>query len=129
VKASLRHFVSLTKALGSGPRLRILMALRDQELCESVLTELLGLAASTVSRHLRVLETTGLVDSEKTGRCVCYRRALANDRSPIGQTWCWLESCLTANSRVKEDAARLKLLVERSPVEALCRRQRHRACC
>jgi len=72
----MRHFVSLAKALGSELRLRILMALRDQELCESVIAEMLALALATTSRHLWLLRQAGLVDPEKAGRCVCYRLVL-----------------------------------------------------
>ena len=65
--ALIKEFVVLTKALACEKRLRILMALRNRKLCESIVTEMLGLAPATASRHLWLLRQAGLVDSEKTG--------------------------------------------------------------
>ena len=68
---TMKQFVAITTALSCEKRLRIVMALRNGELCEGVITELVGLVPSTTSRHLWLLLQAGLVDSEKTGRCVC----------------------------------------------------------
>ncbi len=109
--------------MASGQRIRILLALRSQPLCVTVLTELLGLAAATVSKHLWVLAQAGLVESDKTGRCVCYR--LPGRRAPVGirKTLRWLLDMLAENPRILEDEVRLRPLIAQSPVEAWCQKR------
>jgi DNA-binding transcriptional ArsR family regulator len=57
-----------TKALADETRVRTLLSLRQGELCVCQITELFGLAPSTVSKHLSILFQAGLVDSRKDGR-------------------------------------------------------------
>jgi DNA-binding transcriptional ArsR family regulator len=122
----MRQFVEVTKALACEKRLRILMALRERALCEGVITELLGLAPATTSRHLAVLREAGLVDSEKTGRCVCYRLAGGSSSSVAGKTLRWLGECLALESQVAEDAKRARGLADSSRVQAECGERRAR---
>ena len=68
------HILSTTKALADGSRLRVIMALTDnEELCVCQITEMLKLAAPAVSRHISVLQKAGLVKSRKDSRWVYYR--------------------------------------------------------
>lgn len=64
------------KALGHADRLRILEELADGERCVCDLVEAVGSSWSTVSRHLSVLKTAGVVRDEKRGLQVFYRTAL-----------------------------------------------------
>ena len=77
----MREFMTITKALSDANRVRILLALRRRELCVCQITELFGLAPSTVSKHLSVLNHAGLVQSRKTERWVYYR--LADRTAPV----------------------------------------------
>ena len=61
------------KALGDGNRVRILLALQHGELCVCQVIELLGLSASTVSKHLSILRSARLVESRKDGRWMYYQ--------------------------------------------------------
>ena len=61
------------QALSDGSRLRILGMLQDRPLCVCEIKEALGLAVSTVSKHLSQLKDAKLVDSEKRGKWVYYR--------------------------------------------------------
>ena len=63
------------KAAADQSRLRILGMLKRKTLCVCEIAEVLGLAQSTVSRHLRVLEDCGLVDRRKEGLWVEYSLA------------------------------------------------------
>ena len=45
------------------------------ELCACQITELFGLAPSTMSKHLSILYQAGLVDSRKEGRWIYFRVA------------------------------------------------------
>lgn len=106
--------------MASGQRLRILLALREQPLCVSVMTDLLHLAAATVSKHLWILARAGLVESEKTGRCVCYRLPGRGAPAEIRKTLHWILDLLAHNPRILEDQERLKPLIKESPVETWC---------
>lgn len=122
----MRQFVGVTKALACEKRLRILMALRERELSEGVISEILGLRASTTSRHLWVLSQAGLVESTKTGRCVCYRLAAAGASTVADKTLRWLGECLALRPQIMEDAKRARGLADSSRVQAECREQRAR---
>lgn len=62
----------LFKALSDPNRLRILKMLQVRKLCVCEITDVLDLATSTVSEHLRVLETAGFITGEKDGKWVNY---------------------------------------------------------
>ena len=66
-------YISIIRALGDENRLRILMALRQRPLCVCEITTLVGLAASTTSKHLCILRQARLIESIKNGRWVYYR--------------------------------------------------------
>jgi DNA-binding transcriptional ArsR family regulator len=55
------------RVLGDPTRLRILYYLRDNERCECEIVPYLGLAQPTVSRHLRILTSQGMLNSRKDG--------------------------------------------------------------
>ncbi|MEY4385928.1 MAG: hypothetical protein RLY20_1211 [Verrucomicrobiota bacterium] len=65
--------MAITKARSDPGRVRILLALRKGELCVCQITELFGLAPSTVSKHLSILTQAGLTLSRKDERWVYYR--------------------------------------------------------
>jgi ArsR family transcriptional regulator, arsenate/arsenite/antimonite-responsive transcriptional repressor len=68
-------FMAVTKALADENRVRLLLALRQQELCVCQLIELIKLAPSTVSKHMSILRSARLVDARKDGRWMYYRLA------------------------------------------------------
>ena len=65
--------VTIFKALSDPNRLRILKALQLRVLCVCELRELLNLANSTVSQHLKILKETGFIIEEKDGKWVNYK--------------------------------------------------------
>lgn len=112
--------LAITKALADGNRLRVVMALTEQEeLCLCQLTELLGWAGATVSRHLSVLQNARLVKSRKEGRWVHYR--LAEDFPEALRNW--LVASLGATPEVAADRERLREILACGRDE-LCRRQK-----
>lgn len=68
----MNHLLNVTKALSDPTRLRLLMMLRYEELCLAQLIELLGLAPSTLSKHLSILSDAGLLKKRKDGRWCFY---------------------------------------------------------
>ena len=77
----MRDLMAVLKALADENRVRALMALRPRELCVCQIIELLGLAPSTVSKHMAILKQARLVDSRKQGRWMFYR--LAKREAPV----------------------------------------------
>ena len=77
----MRELMAVLKALADENRVRVLVAVQGRELCVCQIVELLGLAQSTVSKHLSILHQARLVDSRKEGRWIFYRAA--DEDSPI----------------------------------------------
>ena len=69
----MKQFIRVMKALSDPNRVRIIKILGCKELCVCELRDLIGLAQSTVSKHLKVLEEAGLVDYRKEGSWFIYR--------------------------------------------------------
>ena len=64
------------KALGHPARVEMVRELAGGERCVCELVGVAGLGWSTVSRHLAVLKSAGVVADEKRGQQVFYRLAL-----------------------------------------------------
>jgi len=118
----MRDFMKITKALADENRVRILMALRGGELCVCQITELLGFAPSTVSKHLSILFQAGLVNSRKTERWVYYslpgKEATKGTRSTI----MWVTNAIGKEDRIIGDAKCLKKILKTDLAE-ICKRQ------
>ena len=69
----MRELLAAMKALADENRLRVVRALKGRELCLCQIVELLGLATSTVSRHMSILHQARLVESRKEGRWTYFR--------------------------------------------------------
>jgi ArsR family transcriptional regulator len=112
----------LGKVIGDEHRIRALMALRAGELCACQLIDLLGLAPSTVSRHMSLLSRGGLVKARKRGRWTYYR--LPGDQAPpaVRDLLSWLERACQRDRRLAADQRRLKRIRSVAP-EVLCRRR------
>lgn len=69
----MKPFIRVMKALSDPNRVKIMKMLEKKELCVCEITAVLGLAQSTISKHLKILEDAGLVDSWREGGWVNYR--------------------------------------------------------
>ena len=118
----MRDFMAITRALADETRVRILLALRSRELCVCQITELLGLAPSTVSKHMFLLKQAGLVECRKDCRWKYYRLASEGASSEVQGAIAWAYKSLAASPQIREDAHRLKEILKLDP-EKLCRAQ------
>lgn len=118
----MRQFMNITKALADENRIRILLALRKGELCVCQVTELLGLAPSTVSKHLSVLFQAGLLESRKDGRWIYYRLPGKEAAVAARDAVAWVRDALAKDPQIVRDAQHLTTLLKMDPTE-LCRRQ------
>lgn len=116
----MREFVTVTKALADETRLRLLMAVRDRELCVCQLIELVGLAPSTVSKHMAILRQAGLVESRKEGRWMYYRWPEPVERGTLaGSALAWVRESLSPTPAIRGDDRRMKEILKIDP-ERLC---------
>jgi ArsR family transcriptional regulator len=118
---SMQSFLKITKALADESRLRMLMALGLGELCVCQLTELLGLAMSTVSKHLSVLHQAGLVTVRREGRWMYYSLPGKGAPSAAREAVAWVRLSLAASERARRDAKRLKKVLAMD-LARLCKR-------
>jgi len=118
----MRELMNVTKALADENRVRTLLVLREGELCVCQITELFGLAPSTISKHLSVLHQAGLVESRKEGRWIYYRLPRNGAEPTVREAIRWLEMSVADEPRIVEDGQRLKKILKMDPVE-LCKRQ------
>ncbi len=114
--------MKITKALADENRVRMLLAMRGGELCVCQITELFGLAMSTVSKHLSILYQAGLAESRKDGRWIYYRLPGQEADPAVRQAIEWVAQSVNGDARTAEDAARLKDILKMDPV-VLCKRQ------
>jgi len=74
------------KVLGDPTRLRIVMALAEEELCVCDLATLIGITVSAISHQLRILRGMQLVTYRKDGKLVFYSLVDENIKNIIKET-------------------------------------------
>ncbi len=75
----------LFKVFGDFTRVRILMALFEEEVCVCDLAEALNMTQSAISHQLKVLRQAHLVKNRRDGKSVLYSLADEHVRTIIGQ--------------------------------------------
>jgi DNA-binding transcriptional ArsR family regulator len=116
-----KDFLKITKALADENRLRMLMALQGGEQCVCRITELMGLAMSTVSKHLSILYQAGLVNARKEGRWMYYSQPGKRAPTAAREAVAWTRRSLDGNERIAADAKQLKKVLAMDLTE-LCKR-------
>lgn len=71
----MKPFIRVMKALSDPNRVRVVKLLQTDELCVCEIQEVLGLAQSTVSKHMKILEDAGLVERKRQGTWIIYSLA------------------------------------------------------
>ena len=69
------ELADLYKMFADSTRVRILSALRVQELCVLDLAALLGISQSALSHQLRILKQAKLIKCRREGKIICYSLA------------------------------------------------------
>ncbi len=122
VTKSMREFMAVTRALADRNRVRIVLALRRRELCVCQITELFGLAPSTVSKHLSILYHAGLIQSRKSERWVYYRLPYKAAPVAVREALDWVKKSLGKSEEAAADTKRLYRVLKTDLAE-ICRRQ------
>jgi ArsR family transcriptional regulator, arsenate/arsenite/antimonite-responsive transcriptional repressor len=103
-------FINITKALSDENRVRALMMLRDDELCVCQLIEMLGLAPSTVSKHMSILRQARLVQARKEGKWMYYRLPDGDVSQCVREAVNWTQKSLEKSQQIAADDKRRKLV-------------------
>jgi len=111
----MRELMAVTKALADEQRVRMLLALRRQELCVCQLVELVGLATSTVSKHMSILKQARLVESRKEGRWMYYRLPCDDAPEMVRQAMTWVFEHLGNDPRILRDEQKLEEICQVDP--------------
>src|SRR6266566_7824733 len=99
----MRGFMNITKALADETRIRTLLALRKGELCVCQIVELFGLAPSTISKHLSILQHAGLIVSRKTERWVYCRLPGKAAAAVVREAIDWVQKSLAGTPQTVTD--------------------------
>lgn len=102
---------ALFRLLSDSTRLRLLRSLAQERFNVTELTGILGVAQSSVSRHLGLLKDAGLVTEEREAGFVYYRVADAARANGNGALWTLLQSHFDAGAgdrAVRADDARMQ---------------------
>src|SRR5690554_1522669 len=117
------EIISISKALSDSNRVRALLALCKQELCVCRIIELLGLAPSTVSKHMAVLKNAGLVESRKEEKWIYYKLPDSSKMSKNIQIVLeWIIGSLSTDPRIIRDSENLLKILRQSP-ETICKKR------
>jgi len=91
----MKEFIKVMKAVSDPSRVKILKMLQHRGMCVCEVQAALGTAQSTASKHLKILEESGIITSFRDGTWVNYSLA-DGSQSPyaaslIGNIKHWLE--------------------------------------
>jgi len=124
----MKELVSAAKALADPSRIRILMALREQELCVCEISDALDLTQSTLSTHLQVARRAGVVRARRAGKWSYYSIAPKARGFFEAAAVCFSES-LAGDRVLRKDAAKLKRRLALRDNGACCVGFGSGACC
>ena len=104
---SLRKYEATMKAVADPTRVRILKMLEGGELCVCQIIAVLALSPSTVSKHLFLLKSAGLVNDRKEKKWVHYSLDRESDDPYVAGMLRELSSWLDRDPVIVRDRARL----------------------
>lgn len=104
--------------LADATRIRIVLALGDEELPVSQLADLLRKPPATVSQHLAKLRLTRMVSTRKDGTRVFYRLANTHARTLVAEAIFQAEHALEEAPPHHRDAAATPARRKRAPGDA-----------
>ena len=91
----MKDFIVVIKALSDPNRVKLLKMLQERVMCVCEIQAALGIAQPTVSKHLKILESAGLVGRKKDGLWVNYHLSDGNSSpyaaSLMGNLKHWLK--------------------------------------
>ena len=117
---SLRRYEAVMKAVADPTRVRIIKMLEPGELCVCQIIAVLSLSPSTVSKHLSLLKSAGLVNDRKEKKWVHYSLDRGSDDPYVAGILQELSSWLDRDPVIARDRARLAAARKDVGPEAVC---------
>ncbi|OGF24644.1 MAG: hypothetical protein A2V63_03410 [Candidatus Eisenbacteria bacterium RBG_19FT_COMBO_70_11] len=114
----MREFELALKAVSDPTRTRILKLLEGAGLCVCQVQAVLGLAPSTVSKHLTILKVAGLVEDQRDGKWIEYG-LMRESHNPHAKRVLALLGDLDRDPAVLADRKRLRE-IKAIPLTELC---------
>ena len=94
----MQKFINVMKALSDPNRVKIVKLLQHRRFCVCEIREVLGIAQSSVSKHLKILDQAGLVFGTRKGLWTDYGLADGSENpyaaSLLGNLRHWLDADL-----------------------------------
>jgi ArsR family transcriptional regulator, arsenate/arsenite/antimonite-responsive transcriptional repressor len=115
----MRDFELALKAVGDPTRTRILKLLEGGGLCVCQVQAVLGLAPSTVSKHLTILKNAGLVEDRRDGKWIEYGLTDESRNPHAKPVLDLLQGALDRDPAVLADRRRLRE-IKAIPLTQLC---------
>jgi arsenate reductase/ArsR family transcriptional regulator len=115
----MRDFELAMKAVSDPTRTRILKLLEGGGLCVCQVQAVLGLAPSTVSKHLTILKLAGLVEDHRDGKWIEYALTRESHNPHAKRILALLSGDLDRDEAVVADRRRLRE-VKAIPLTELC---------
>ena len=115
----MRDFELALKAAGDPTRTRILKLLEGGGLCVCQVQAVLGLAPSTVSKHLAILRNAGLVEDRREGKWTEYALSVTRRNPFANDLLAMLQGPLDRDPAVVADKERLHR-IKAIPLVELC---------
>ena len=124
------ELINTAKALSDENRVRAMMMLRNGELCVCQLIEMLGLAPSTVSKHMSILRQARLVTTRKQGRWNYYRLPDKDVPEYAIDAIKWLQKFLAKDKKIIADSEQLRLVckIDRDQLCACYKKPNRKEC-
>ena len=97
----MEDYIRVMKALSDPTRVKILKVLQLKGLCVCEIRALLGFSQPTISKHLKILEDAGVVESHKDKTWVNYQLASGTDNVYVATALQNLAGWLTGDPEIK----------------------------
>ena len=103
----MKDFVKVMKALSDPNRVKIVKMLQHKKLCVCEIQTLLQIAQPSVSKHLKILENVGIVESTKEGLWVNYHLTDGSSSPYVSSILGNLKHWLNDDAKIREIVAKL----------------------
>ena len=100
--------VKILKALADKNRVRIVKMLQQKPLCVCEITAVLGLATSTVSKHLSILKAAEIIADIKDGRWVNHHLNISANNNFLSELLSLLLNSLEGDEQASADRVKVK---------------------
>ena len=105
----MENLTHLFQVLSDSNRIRIIKMLQVRSLCVCELSAVLGLAYSTVSKHLSILQNAGFIYTEKKGKWSYYHSAQSPGSIYVSSLLAKLKLWLNDDEQILADRKRVEM--------------------